>query len=72
MWEATFLEGEKRGSKIKTSAANFTKEKWLIANESHKYAWSWEDGTAEQEKQSALHFMELRCNAMLHPEKDGS
>ena len=57
-WEAIVLAGEKKGTKVKSSVAKFTAEKWLAVGAPTQYGLSFENATHEQLKTATFKFVE--------------
>ena len=58
-WEATFLEGERKGKTVKSRVEKLTPEKWATVDAVHHYGTDFLAATPAQMKQATYHFLEL-------------
>ena len=57
-WEATILQGAKRGRVFSTSVSDFIEEKWLAVGASARYGTDFGNARPEQKKEASFRFLE--------------
>ena len=63
-WEATILEGWRKGTVVKSRVDKFTLEKWTAVAAVHRYETDFEAATPAQMKEATYHFLELHMEKL--------
>ena len=64
-WDATVLQGERKGQAVKSKIENLTLRKWTAADAVHRYGVDFGSATQEQRRQATFDFLELHMQRVL-------
>ena len=67
-WEAIILNGDKRGSKVKSCVAKFDEEKWLVIGGNARYGMEFGNATPATLKAATFDFLEKRMQEIVRPQ----
>ena len=60
-WEALFVDGPRKGLKIRSRICSLTAERWNLVRSNISGEKLFEDATPEERKKAVWHFLELHC-----------
>ena len=64
-WEATVLQGERKGQTVKSKVEKLNLEKWNAVDVVHHYGVDFGSATQEQRKQATFDFLELHMQRVM-------